>query len=185
MSRAFIESDHSKHCLFVCKIAAVSFHQAGCEKQPECNQFDLCLFSCCFFSLFETVCQCLEVLVCKCVFVCVHVGVAGVHMCVTMIATLHSGKTNTSRDPYIHSRGSFINQTAVHLSTHSIFFFFFPPAWDYKVVRLCQESSRCSAKGGRAVCVRKYVTLESNGWGWEGEGRWAGNGARARGTVGG
>lgn len=78
-----------------------------------------------FFSLFETVCQCLEVLVCKCVFVCVHVGVAGVHMCVTMIATLHSGKTNTSRDPYIHSRGSFINQTAVHLSTHSIFFFFF------------------------------------------------------------
>lgn len=91
-------------------------------KQPECNQFDFCLF----FFLFETVYQCLEVLVCKCVFVCVHVGVAGVHMCVTMIATLHSGKTNTSRDPYIHSWGSFINQTAVHLSTHSIFFF--PPS---------------------------------------------------------
>lgn len=37
------------------------------QKQPECNQFDLCLL---FFCLFETVCQCLEVLVCKCVFVC-------------------------------------------------------------------------------------------------------------------
>lgn len=49
----------------------------------------------------------------------VRVGAAGVHMCATMIATLHSRKTNTSREPYIHWRGSFINQTAVHLSTHS------------------------------------------------------------------
>lgn len=53
----------------------------------------------------------------------VRAGVVGVHMCVTMIATLSSRKTNTSRDPYIHWRGSFINQTAVHLSTHSIFSF--------------------------------------------------------------
>lgn len=61
---------------------------------------------------------------------------------------------------------------------------FFPsPAWDYKVVGPCQESSRCSQEGVRAARVRKYVTLESNGW--EGEGRWAGNGARAPATVGG
>lgn len=88
-------------------------------------------------------------------------------MCVTMIATLHSGKTNTSRDPYIHSQGSFINQTAVHLSTHSIFF----PTWDYKVVRLCQESSRCSAKGVRAMCVRKKARIRDFGVKREGMGR--------------
>lgn len=167
MSRAFIESDQSKHCLFVCRIAAASFHRAGCEKfLPKqlnvTNRIRVCLVFCAFSRLFVNVWKCW----CVSVFVCEHAGVVGVHMCVTMIATLHSGKTNTSRDPYIHWQGSFINQTAVHLSTHSIFF---PPAWDYKVVSLCQESSRCSAKGGRRVCVRKYVTLESNGWGWEGE----------------
>lgn len=58
---------------------------------------------------------------------------------------------------------------------HPLHFPFFSSssAWDYKVVRLCQESSRCSAKGARAMCVRKkkpkYVTLESSGLGgWEG-----------------
>lgn len=151
------------------------------------------------FRLFETVCQCLEVLVCECVCVLEGGREGGqVHMCVTMIATLHSGKTNTSRDPYIHSQGSFINQAAVHLSTHSIFLFFSSSsAWDYKVVRLCQESSRCSAKGARAMCVRKK-SLNTWLWsraGWGGGkdkgGRWDSNPRgpetereRARGTVG-
>lgn len=136
------------------------------------------------FRLFETVCQCLEVLVCECVCVLEGGREGGkVHMCVTMIATLHSGKTNTSRDPYIHSQGSFINQAAVHLSTHSIFLFFSSSsAWDYKVVRLCQESSRCSAKGARAMCVRKK-SLNTWLWsraGWGGGKDKGGDGTRIR-----
>lgn len=100
---------------------------------------------------------------------------------------MHNGDSYTTlgenkhlkRTVYIHSQGSFINQTAVDLSTHSISFL---STRDYKVVRLCQESSRCSAKGVRAMCVRKntkYVTVESNGWGWVGRrGEMAGNGER-------
>lgn len=103
-------------------------------------------------------------------------------MCVTMIATLHSGKNKHLKRPiYIHLQGSFINRSAVHLSTHSIFF---PSTWDYKVVGLCQESSRCSAEGVRAMCVRtrpNYVTLESSGWGWETERIWGGGVVKPRG----
>lgn len=45
---------------------------------------------------------------------------------------------------------------------HPLHFFFFS-TWDYKVVGLCQESSRCSAKGVRAMCVRKKAQIRDSG----------------------
>lgn len=96
----------------------------------------------------------------------------GLHMCVTMIATLH-GEKQTPQETHIYPLAGKFYKPERSTFIRPLLFFFSPPpfsARDYKVVRLCQESSRCSAKGVRAMCVRKkpnYVTLESNGWGWE------------------
>lgn len=78
------------------------------------------------FCLFETVCQCLEVLVRKCVFVsmCKLGGGRGAHVRSYDSYTTLGKNKHLKRPIYIHSQGSFINQTAAHLSTHSIFFFY-------------------------------------------------------------
>lgn len=74
MSRAFIESDRSKHCLFVCRIAAALFffccvfRQMGYEKfspqsKSDCNQLDLCLFyAFSRLSVFRSACVCVCVM---------------------------------------------------------------------------------------------------------------------------
>lgn len=116
------------------------------------------------FRLFETVCQCLEVLM----YVCALRGRVGVHMCATMIATPHLGKTNTSRDPYISSCREVLQTGVKYIYPPTAFFF---PIWDYKVVRLCQESSRCSAEGVRAVCVRKKAKICDSRVKWVGVGK--------------
>lgn len=119
------------------------------------------------FRLFETVCRCLEVLV----YVCALRGRVGVHMCATMIATPHLGKTNTSRDPYISSCREVLQTGVKYIYPPTAFFFL------YGITRWS-----CSAKNPLGAVQRecepcvwerkpKYVTLESNGWGWESEGR--------------
>lgn len=84
-------------------------------------------------------------------------------MCATLIATLHSGKTNTSRDPYISSRGEVsTNQSEVHLSTHCIFSLHGITRWSGSA-----KNPLGAARREREQRVRekkpKYVTLESNG----------------------
>lgn len=86
-------------------------------------------------------------------------GRRGVHMCVTMIATLHSGKNKHLKRAIYPLAGKFYKPDCSTF-IHPLHFF---SAWDYKVVRLCQESSRCSAKGVRAMCVREKAKIRDFG----------------------
>lgn len=119
------------------------------------------------FSLRETVCQCLEVLVCECVCMLEggRGGGEGPHVRNNDSYTT-LGKNKHLKRPIYPLAGKFYKpgcSTFIH-PLHFLFFFFSPSsAWDYKVVRLCQESSRCSAKGARAMCVRKKSL---NTWLW-------------------
>lgn len=127
-------------------------------KQPKCNHFDSCLFFAFLrLSMFRSACVCVRSW---------RKG-RGPHVCNDDSYTAFGKNKHLKRPIYIQLQGSFTNQSEVHLSTHCIFF----PIWDYKVVRLCQESSRCSAEGVRAVCVRKKAKICDSRVKWVGVGK--------------
>lgn len=146
--------------------------------------------------------DCLSMFRSACVWVCVRVGGReggreGPHVRNNDSYTT-LGKNKHLKRPIYSLAGKFY-KPGCSTFIHPLHFPFFSSssAWDYKVVRLCQESSRCSAKGARAMCVRKK-SLNTWLWsraGWGGGkdkgGRWDSNPRgpetereRARGTVG-
>lgn len=134
MSRAFIESDHSKHCLFVW-FAVKKF-----------SPTEILMFVVSFFGAFcETVCQCLEVLAVAVAVVAAAAAVVWVHMCVAVIAPLHSGRNKTQRKQTPQEshtstgRGKFSKPERGGA--------FIRPLLLPGITRWCQESSRCSADG--------------------------------------
>lgn len=121
------------------------------------------------FCLFETVCQCLEELAWKCVRGRGGGAGGGLHMCVTMIATLH-GEKQTPQETHIYplagkfykpERSTFIRplpppQPSLHGITR----------WSGSAKNPLGAAQR---EWEQCVWEKKpnYVTLESNGWGWE------------------
>jgi len=70
------------------------------------------------------------------------------------------GKKQTPQETHIYPLTGKFYKPECSAFIHPLHFF---PTWDYKVVSLCQESSRCSAKGVRAMCVRKKGKIRDFG----------------------